>query len=197
MRYVADFSDWQVGIDMPEVARKFDGIIVKALEGQTIQDCWRDYISQAQWLNMPWGIYAYTRATDPDAARAEARLVISMLRNREIPALGIWYDIEAPGIVGSNGSMPYSASHITALASAFISECNASGYQAGIYAPQWVLRDRLHPWELADYVPYWISAPGEASCPQIDGITNIAGWQYRVEDYPIGNQMVDASEWYV
>lgn len=196
MKYIADFSDWQTGIDISEVAIHFDGIIVKALEGETIQECWNGYIASAEECGMQWGVYVYTRASTPGDAVNEARLIISLLRNHQTPALGIWFDIESPEIVGEKGGMPYSHEQITAIASAFIAECNAEGYQAGIYAPEWVLRDRLNPDVLASYVPYWISAPGCAACPQIPGITNVIGWQYRVDDYPISGYFVDANEWY-
>lgn len=196
MKYIADFSDWQAGIDFHEIARKFDGVIVKIAEGTTAQDCFRDFIHEAESFDLPWGVYCYTRAGSTEESREEAELVMRLLAGEEMPALGIWYDIESPQIVGENGSMPVPPEDITAMASAFISKCNEEGYSAGIYAPLWVLRDRLRPTDLAGYVHYWISAPGRSACPEISGITNVAGWQYRVDDYPIGSHMIDANEWY-
>lgn len=196
MKYIADFSDWQEGIDMQEISRKFDGIIVKISEGTSPQSCYTDFIQQAESCGMLWGVYCYTRATTPDEAREEARAVLSLISNLNRPVLGIWYDIESPEIVGENGSIPMDPADITAMASAFIVKCNKASYIAGIYAPAWVFRDRFQPGSLASYVPYWISAPGRAACPDIPGITRVAGWQYRVDDYPIGSHMVDASVWY-
>lgn len=196
MKYIADLSDWQAGIDFGKIAEKFGGVIVKISEGTAEQDCWAGWIGEAERRGMPWGVYCYTRATSVDEAREEAQTIINLLNGMNSPALGIWYDIESPEIVGENGSMPMTAEDITAMASAFISECNAAGYSAGVYAPAWVLFDRFNPSDLADYVPYWISAPQYSTCPFISGVTTIAGWQYRVDDYPIGEHFVDVSEWY-
>lgn len=196
MKYIADFSDWQEGIDFSEIAKHFDGVIVKIAEGAKETNCWYDFVTQAEEQGLQWGVYLYSHATTTMAAEREAQEVICLLQELdEPPPLGVWFDVESPEIVGENGTFPIPAERITAFCSSFISTCNKDGLEAGIYAPAWVLRDRINTHALASYVPYWVSEPGAAFC-SLDGLINVAGWQYRVDDYPINDHYVDASEWY-
>lgn len=185
MKYIADFSDWQEGIDFSGLEKKFDGVIVKITEGTTPQSCYLNFIEQAVKHHMPWGVYCYSRATTEKKAAREAEKVIELLPG--MPELGIWFDIEDEELLNLSNSK------ITAIASAFICKCNAEGYSAGIYASLSTITDRINTGDLADYVPYWVAAYGYSSNPLFG--YNVSGWQYR-DDYPIGEHHVDASEWY-
>jgi len=198
MKYVIDLSDWQEGICFDEIKKHFDGVIVKITEGRTPQKCWEDFIDEAERHHMPWGVYCYTHAQTTERAREEARVIISLLEKKNRPVLGIWMDIESPDIVGENGTMPMSADEITACASAFISGCNRANHSAGIYAPEWIIRDRINTGDLADYVPYWISAPYATRGHVASLGLNLAGWQYRADSYTMDGwpDALDANEWY-
>ena len=187
MKYVADFSDWQEGIDFAEIAKHFDGVIVKITEGTAPQSCFRDFINQAVAHNLQWGVYCFTHAQTVERAVEEADQVMSLLPGK--PGLGIWFDVEDPNVLALDRHK------ITAIVSAFISRCNASGYAAGVYASFSTLNDRIITGALASYVPYWVAAYSFYRNPLADSGLNVAGWQYR-DDYIIGAHHVDASEWY-
>lgn len=187
MKYVADFSDWQSGIDFSEIKKKFDGVIVKITEGTSPQSCYQDFISQAISNNLPWGVYCFSHSVNEKQATAEANKVMELLPG--MPELGIWFDIEDPEVLSLDKDS------ITAIASAFICRCNERGYQAGIYASLYTIYDKINTDSLASYVPYWVAAYSYSRNPLESSNLNVAGWQYR-DDYPIGENYVDASEWY-
>lgn len=187
MKYVADFSDWQSGIDFSEISKHFDGVIVKITEGTAPQSCYQDFISQAINNNLPWGVYCYSHAVNEKQAVAEADKVIELLPG--FPELGIWFDIEVPEVLNLSNK------DITAVASAFICRCNEKGYSAGIYASLYTIYDKINTNSLASYVPYWVAAYSYSRNPLESSNLNVSGWQYR-DDYPIGENYVDASEWY-
>lgn len=187
MKYVADFSDWQSGIDFSEIKKKFDGVIVKITEGTSPQSRYQDFINQSISNNLPWGVYCFSHSVNEKQAVAEANKVMELLPG--MPELGIWFDIEDPEVLSLDKDS------ITAIASAFICRCNEKGYSAGIYASLYTIYDKINTDALASYVPYWVAAYSYSRNPLESSNLNVAGWQYR-DDYPIGENYVDASEWY-
>lgn len=83
MKYVADFSDWQSGIDFSEIAKHFDGVIVKITESTIPQGCYQDFINQAIRNNLPWGVYCFSHAVSEKRATAEANKVMELLPDRK------------------------------------------------------------------------------------------------------------------
>lgn len=187
MKYVADFSDWQSGIDFSEISKHFDGVIVKITEGTAPQNCYQDFISQAIKHGLQWGVYCFSHSVNEKQAVAEADKVIELLPG--FPELGIWFDIEAPEVLNLSNE------DITAVASAFICRCNEKGYSAGIYASLYTIYDKINTNSLASYVPYWVAAYSYSRNPLESSNINVAGWQYR-DDFIVGAHHVDASEWY-
>lgn len=207
---IADFSDWQDGINFDLLKNNFDGVIFKLAEGTKETACWAKYKNEAEKRGMPWGVYVYARARDEWDAEDEALNAYALLKSeRAKPDLGVWYDIEDPSVVGENGGAGIGADAITACASNFISTLNGEGYSAGIYAPFWVIRDRIYTNLLAAYVPYWVSASSisYSTNPLLkSGLKNkdggpvaCAGWQDRVDGangVSVGAFNVDGSVWY-
>ena len=187
MKYIADFSDWQEGIDFSEIKKKFDGVIVKITEGTAPQSCYQNFINQAIRNNLPWGVYCYSHATNEKEAAREAKTLMDILPG--FPELGIWFDIEAPEVLNLSNE------EITAIASTFICTCNERGYSAGIYASLSTITSKINTDALASYVPYWVAAYSYSRNPLESSNLNVAGWQYR-DDYIVGDHHVDASEWY-
>ena len=126
-------------------------------------------------------------------AEEEADRVIEALNalGYGAPPLGIWFDVEAPEVIGQDPD------DVTAVCSAFISACNAAGYSAGIYASLSTLTDCINVNDLADYVPYWCAQYGTSECGFHDSYPGniLAGWQWT-DCYSIGGQNYDMSEWY-
>ena len=91
---VIDISDWQEGINFDDIVNAgVEGVIIKALNGQSPTACVYDFIGECRKRGLLWGVYCYTHAWTPDEARVEAQAMLNLLGG-ETPALGIWYDIE-------------------------------------------------------------------------------------------------------
>lgn len=153
---VIDISDWQEGINFDDIVNAgVEGVIIKALNGQSPTACVYDFIDECRKRGLPWGVYCYTHAWTPDEARVEAQSMLNLLGG-ETPALGIWYDIEDdPNTLPNPVKWLTGVDDPTGRCSAFISELNAAGQSAGIYAGYYALRDYIATNELADYVPIW------------------------------------------
>lgn len=203
MKKIIDISDWQDGISFDVIkAAGYDGVIFKLAEGCSPSACWKQYMKAAESAGLPYGVYIYARALDVDGAKREAVNALQLCKDAGMTTtLGIWYDIEDPTIVGENGGAGIGSAQITANASAFISKCNANGVYVGIYAPWWVIRDRINTGELAAYVPYWVSyAASNGGNPLAGSSLKCAGWQYAIDGTngeTVEGYGVDVSEWYV
>ena len=190
---VTDLSDWNDHINWsPLIDAGVGGVIVKISEGRSLTQLHGKHIAGAAARGLPWGAYCYTHAQTTERAKEEAQRVIAALEalGYGAPPLGIWFDVEAPEVIGQDRD------DVTAICSAFISACNAAGYSAGIYASLSTLTDCINVNDLADYVPYWCAQYAE-KCDFLDYYPNnrLTGWQWT-DHYHIDGQSYDMSEWY-
>lgn len=189
MRKVIDLSDWNDDVDWEAVKDAgIGGIVTKIMEGRRSADLWRDHVRNALKSGLDIGFYIYTHAQTTDQATFEANILLSMLP--VAPALGIWYDVEAPEVVGQDSD------DVTAVCSKFISTCNGAGYEAGIYANLSTLTDKIQVESLAAYVPYWC-AQYFYQCNFKDRYPDhiLRGWQFT-DKMEIGGKLYDCSYWY-
>lgn len=191
---VTDLSDWNDHINWSHmIVEGVEGVIVKISEGRTLSELHGKHIAGTAARGLPWGVYCYTHAQTTARAEEEADRVIEALNalGYGAPPLGIWFDVEAPEVIGQDPD------DVTAICSAFISACNAAGYSAGIYASLSTLTDCINVNDLADYVPYWCAQYGTSECGFHDSYPDniLAGWQWT-DCYSIGGQNYDMSEWY-
>ena len=190
---VTDLSDWNDHINWSHMIDEgVEGVIVKNSEGRTLSELHGKLIAGASARGLPWGVYCYTHAQTTARAEEEAAVVIEALAalGYGAPPLGIWIDAEAPEVNGQGRD------DVTAICSAYISECNAAGYSAGIYASLSTITDCLNLDDLADYVPEWI-AQYAGACYFQDYFPSriLAGWQYT-DSFEIDGRKYDLSEWY-
>lgn len=190
---VTDLSDWNDHINWSHlIAAGVGGAIVKISEGRSLTQLHGKHIAGAEARGLPWGAYCYTHAQTTERAREEANRVIEALNalGYGTPPLGIWFDAEAPEVIGQDPD------DVTAVCSAFISACNAAGYSAGIYASLSTLTDRINVNDLADYVPYWCAQYAE-KCDFLDYYPDnrLAGWQCT-DSYIVDGNTYDLSVWY-
>lgn len=190
---VIDLSDWNENVDWSRfIDHGFGGVIVKISEGRTLSELFAKNIAGAAARGLPWGVYCFSRAQTTERAEEEAEVVIEALGvlGYGAPDLGIWFDVEAPEVIGQDSD------DVTAVCSAFISACNAAGYSAGIYASLSTLTDCINVNDLADYVPYWCAQYAE-KCDFLDYYPDnrLAGWQYT-DSYIIDGNTYDMSVWY-
>lgn len=190
---VVDLSDWNDHINWSHMIDEgVDGVIVKISEGRTLSELHGKHIAGASARGLPWGVYCYTHAQTTERAEEEAAVVIEALDalGYGAPPLGIWFDVEAPEVIEQDRE------DVTAICSAFISECNEVGYSAGIYASLSTITDCMNLDDLADYVPVWI-AQYAGACDFHDYFPSriLAGWQYT-DSFEIDGRKYDLSEWY-
>ena len=190
---VTDLSDWNDHINWSHlIAAGVGGAIVKISEGRSLTQLHGKHIAGAEARGLPWGVYCYAHAQTTERAREEANRVIEALNalGYGTPPLGIWFDAEAPEVIGQGRD------DVTAICSAFISECNAAGYSAGIYASLSTITDCMNLDDLADYVPYWCAQYND-ECNFHDYFPGriLHGWQFT-EKFEIDGRNYDMSEWY-
>ena len=190
---VIDVSDWNDNIDWSTILDAgVKGVVVKISEGRTLSELHGKHIAAAVARGLKWGVFCYTHAQTTDRAVEEADVVIDALESLGYgePPLGIWFDLEAPETINLDPD------DVTAICSAFISECNAAGYSAGIYASLSTLTDCINVNDLADYVPYWCAQYAE-KCDFLDYYPDnrLAGWQCT-DSYNIDGNNYDLSVWY-
>lgn len=190
---VIDLSDWNENVDWSRfIDHGIGGVIVKISEGRTLSELFAKNIARAAARGLPWGAYCYTHAQTTERAREEASRVIEALNalGYGTPPLGIWFDIEAQEVIEQDRD------DVTAICSAFISECNAAGYSVGIYASLSTITDCMNLDDLADYVPVWV-AQYAGACDFHDYYPSriLAGWQYT-DSFEIDGSKYDMSEWY-
>ncbi len=190
---VIDLSDWNENVDCNAVAQQCGGVIVKISEGCQLTELYSKRINEAKRYGLKWGVYCYTHATTAARARKEADTVIRALSvlDTGTPDLGIWFDVEAPEVIGRNRD------DVTAICSTFIAACHAARYSAGIYASYDTLTNRIRVDNLAANVPYWVAEYGSVRCDFAAEHPNkmVAGWQ-KTDRYSISGQKYDLSEWF-
>lgn len=191
---VVDVSEWNTNIDWSRLMDEgVEGVIIKISEGRTLSELHGKQIAGAAARGLKWGVYCYTHAQTTERAEEEAKVVMDALVALDYgtPELGVWLDVEAPEVLAIDKE------DITALCSAFITACNAAGYQAGIYASLYTLETSIGVEDLADYVPYWCAQYGTSECGFHGSYPDhiLAGWQWT-DHYHIDEQNYDMSEWY-
>ena len=127
MKSIIDISDYSENLNWNAISQKEDGVIIKISEGRTIAEKFLEHVRDAISAEMEWGVYCLSHAETTERAEEEARKVVELLDEVGVPPLHIWFDIE-PFM-----SDRVDADDLTAIASAFVSECNANDYECGIY----------------------------------------------------------------
>ena len=170
-----DVSKYQGVIDYDKIkAAGISFVVIRSTtkSGSVDQYFERNY-QECVKHRIDYSCYKLSYALTQDQARAEANLVINLIRNRKMM---IWLDLEDKSqlVLGKVG--------IESIALAFITECNKAGYQCGIYCNiDWYQN------QISDYLKenflFWIARTekndtgsfNESRKPQGK---NIFGWQY-------------------
>ena len=187
---VIDISGWSEGLDWDAIEENEDGVIIKISEGRTIDSMFMDHFYSAQEKGMKWGVYCLSHAKTTERAVEEADVVVDTLNGMGQPPLGIWFDVE-PFLADA-----MDAEQLTAIASAFISECNSNGYSCGIYG-NYATLNKINCYDLADYVPYWSAEPSSYQCDfKLENPSlRVVGWQYEFDSKVYGG-VCDRNEWW-
>lgn len=127
----------------------------------------KQHINGAIAAGIDIGIYLYSYATTPQAARKAAQETIKAIKGYKI-SYPIAFDIEYESIY-TNGSK----SNNTAITKAFLDEIEKSGYYAMLYCSKDFLDSHLSPAELTAYDKWIAQYASQCTCKHPYGM-----WQY-------------------
>ena len=133
--YGIDISEHNGAIDLSEYRDQF--VIIRAGWGWSAEQedkMFRRNVAECIRLSIPFGVYWYSYAVDPETAEQEAKAILQVIEPyRAEISLGVWVDQEdADGWKVKNGfkiTKPY----ISALTALICSKIKAAGYHTGIY----------------------------------------------------------------
>lgn len=191
-----DVSTYQGDIDWDKVKRAgIEFAILRCGFGSdfTIQDDdkFLRNVAECERVGMPYGVYIYSYALNPDMAHSEARHVLRMVGKHK-PSYPIYYDLEDAKTTGT-----LSNEAILNIAKAFVADIESAGFWAGIYANLYWLTTKLtDSWY--DTKARWVAQWGTNSCTynkqfklwqytsdgKVDGINGRVDMDICYEDYP-------------
>lgn len=139
-----DVSQFQGEIDWGTVAQQNVNFVIMRYcdfknvhKGSSldIDDRFYEYAAACEALDMPYGIYCFSRATTVAEAKLEAKIVLDALESHGLkPDLPIYYDTETSFHFDN-------PSKTVELVKTFCSELEAKGYRAGLYASYSLVKD--------------------------------------------------------
>ena len=166
-----DVSQWQGVIDWEQVKPHISGALIRIstknddnyhskLDTYFERNC-----AECERLNIPYGVYLYSGATDIETARLEAQFALNAVKDKKI-SYPIFFDSEDPN----------TADAANACAKEFLKIIEEAGYPAGVYAStSWWLR---HTRDIAKYnwIAAWGKNTGEPDWNKYPTASDI--WQY-------------------
>lgn len=134
-----DISHYQRGLDIEKLAGgDLEFVILKITEGTDLQDgAAPDFYMEAKKAGIPVGGYCYSHALTAEAARAEARFIVSTLRGFPAP-LGLYLDMEA------EEQLTLPAETLYQIVRAWCAEIRSAGYIPGIYGSEGTLFAKIN-----------------------------------------------------
>ena len=158
-----DISHYQNGLDIEKLAGgDLEFVILKITEGTSSQDgAAPDFYMAAKKAGIPVGGYCYSHALTAEAARAEARFIVSTLRGFPAP-LGLYLDMEA------EEQLALSSGTLYEIIRAWCAEIKSAGYTPGIYGSEGTLFAKISanmlPAGCLVWVAKWSSTPPGTPC---------------------------------
>ncbi len=186
MLFGIDISTWQKPklIDYDKIAQQVDFVILRlGYTGSRDGVSWAKdaefdkHYQEFKKRKVPIGVYWFSRADSPEKGAAEARVVLSLVKDLQLE-FPIWWDTE-----DTTYQNKVSRSVLTATAKAFCSTIEAAGYYVGIYASLSWANTHLNMADLKRY-DFWLAQYNDK--PTYAG--SFGMWQYtskgRLEGYP-------------
>ena len=168
----ADFSYHNGEIDFKKVKNQIDFVILRCGYGNDVlsQDDKKfiEYANECEKLNIPYGIYFYSYATNENEINSEIKHCLRLIKNFK-PTLPIFFDVEEKRqqILGTDV--------ITDYVIKFCEELKKNGYKSGVYANKWWLSSILDYDRLSKHIDYIWVAQYNSECT-FKGKYDI--WQY-------------------
>lgn len=182
-----DVSSYQGNIDFNAVkAGKLKDIpvsfvIIRISAGKNPDTRGIENIKQALEAGLQVGVYHYTTARTAVDAKAEAELVLKLIKDNDLDgklSLPVAFDIE------ENDILKLGKEACTEIAKTFLDTIAAANYQPMLYTYAAAYNAYFNKDALKDY-PLWIAAYiPEKTLNNTYGITNYAVWQFGVAGNP-------------
>ena len=165
-----DVSQYQGTIDWEKVKNRIDFVIIRCGYGQDIESqddkMFKRNADECTRLNIPFGVYIYSYATNEQDALSEARHVLRLVEDYKL-SLPIYYDLEDPRV----GRL--SNEQITKNAEVFCNELRRNNYLPGVYANLYWWNNKLTS-PIFNQWSRWIAYYGD----ELNYNGNYDIWQY-------------------
>lgn len=175
---IIDISEYQNGADLEAAYRDgISGFILRIGCGNddVHQDdkAFKDFVSQAERIGAPWGVYIFSYATCDADVQSEISHVIRVIGDKN-PRLGVWWDIENSEYKEQIRFNDFKhRENITQWAKEFISAMQDRGLIAGIYCNLNYARNI----DFSDIEHIWIAQYDDN--PDLDNLPHKCDmWQY-------------------
>ena len=151
----ADFSYHNGEIDFKKVKNQIDFVILRCGYGNDVlsQDDKKfiEYANECEKLNIPYGIYFYSYATNENEINSEIKHCLRLIKNFK-PTLPIFFDVE------EKRQQNLGTDVITDYVIKFCEELKKNGYKSGVYANKWWLSSILDYDRLSKHIDYiWVA----------------------------------------
>ena len=185
-----DVSAYQGAIDWTRVkAAGVDFVILRASGGMGKDQNFEANYTAAHAAGLDVGAYYCTAATTPEAAVAEAELLLTWLDGKRLE-YPVYFDIEGDDY----SALPDNAAR-TALCTAFVDRMNRAGWCAGVYSNKIWFETMLDLPTLMQQSEIWWAHWPQSGQPDID-YSRYGLWQYASDgrvDGVIGDVDVDVA----
>lgn len=148
-----DISSWQ-GANFNIANHSPEFVIIRGGFYESVDSCANRFISQAENLEIPWGVYWYSYALTIKEATMEAGACIKFLNGRK-PPLGVWFDMEDGDGYKKKHGFP-SNDTITLMCREFCRCMKERGLYSGVYASQSWFGTNI----LDNKLPRWVASWG-------------------------------------
>ncbi len=199
---VVDVSEWQGKIDWKYVMKHndIDAVIVRIGYGSTGVDKYaKDTIKQLNDLNIPYGIYLYSYASNGEDGKAEAKHTVELLKEFDAkPTYPIYFDVE--DWVRGEKRAPTDTKTWLEIITAYIETMTEAGIDnVDVYSYRALLQDRLNHPDILKHVT-WVAAYTNELGWKNPYYQGNLGWQYTATEKMEGlgdkSGSVDVSVWY-
>ena len=134
--YGIDISEHNGNINLEPYKGQF--VIIRAGYGRTYTDKkFVRNVEECTRLGIPFGIYWYSYALNPEHARAEAEKCLATIKPyKDRIRVGVWFDMEDADHYKAKNGFRFNVNTVSALCNAFCEVVEKAGYYVGIYTSQ-------------------------------------------------------------
>ncbi|MFV0395979.1 MAG: glycoside hydrolase family 25 protein [Coprobacillaceae bacterium] len=156
-----DISKWNGSVNLEKVVLEIDFIIIRCgytsnvdVTTQKIDNEFETNLKQCIDLGIPYGVYYYSLAATPEAAKSDAEYTLDLL-DGNIPPLGVYIDVEDEMYQGH-----LSKEELTDITISFVDTIEETKNKGGIYANYYWWTEKLDHDTLSPYLK-WLALYSE------------------------------------